>query len=119
MKVSTLTPDSARLSGPASAMQKLGEVATANEVMGLVTLVVMSEAGRQNCFVSLSCPEQITREDAGRLKTEMPVFLMGENERPMRSENVSGQFANLCGVVNEGKLYLTTRSVVTSGARLN
>jgi len=119
MQVLTVTPPDARLEGPASAMQKLGEIATANEMLGLCTLVVMSEADKQNCFVMLDVPKQITHEDARKLTPEMPVFLMGEGERPLRSENVTSQFADLCGVVNDGRLFLTSRAPAASGMRLS
>ncbi len=119
MQVLTVTPSDARLTGPASAMQKLGEIAMTNEVMGLCTLVLMSEADKQNCFVLLDVPNQITREDLSKLKPEMPVFLLGETERPLRSENVTSRFSDLCGVVSDGRLILTSFAPSHTGMRLS
>lgn len=108
MRVREITPKGARMAGPASAMQRLGEVASATEVAGLCTVLVSSEADASSCFISLTVPEQITGTDAQRLRAEMPVYLMGEGDRPLRSESLNRTFDNLCGAVDAaGRLVLT------------
>ncbi len=120
MQVTTATPpvESWLDKGPAKAMQELGTIELASEVLDMQTLVILNNASQRSCIVSLSVPDQISRNDANKLTTGMPVVLIGEEQPAMRSEDLSHQFAGLCGSVSQGRLVLGTRAPASKSGML-
>lgn len=107
LEVSIVTPESARAKGPAAAMQSLGEVALVSEVMGQHAILLADDESGSSHFVSLDVGRDIKLEHAEQLQAGMKAYLVGENQRPLRSENLATTFERLVGVVDNGCLFLT------------